>query len=338
MKQYLLLLITLASAHVHADWELIPNTGHFNTPAFESDGERLYLGNRDGVYISDDDGDTWRQTDMPHGVEFLEIGDDAIYAFTGSDFGVFRSDDRGETWSPKNNGLINRFSRRFPYLRQILVTTSRMVVAVAYHAGTYVSDDRGDTWHDVSSEWTAPQAPGFADLPLGIHITSMFEFDGYLWAVFSGHHLCLSDDQGETWERLHNNMKDFTNIRDWAILDSRLYVAGGYSLGRWNEDTLAWDALDRGLPSDTDINSLAVNRNRIFAVSPVFGSGVWLFDEMSDTWMPVGMQGVPVFIETILSHKSDLYVASNRGIYRTSLPVVQPYNKAASTWGALKTE
>ena len=95
----LVLMIWLNSGAPDArvGWELIHNTGHFNSPAFESDGERLYLGTRNGIHVSDNDGANWRQTDMPRGVDFLEIADDAIYAFTGSDFGLFRSDDRGES-------------------------------------------------------------------------------------------------------------------------------------------------------------------------------------------------------------------------------------------------
>ena len=57
-----------------------------------------------------------------------------------------------------------------------------------------------------------------------------------------------------------------------AVLNNRLYVAGEEGIGRWNEETQAWEYLMKGLPtgshSDPDdppwVSSLAVNRGRLF--------------------------------------------------------------------------
>ena len=245
--KYLSLIAILICGYAQAYWELVPGTESFDAVVLESDGHRLYLGTRDAVYISDDDGDTWRQTALPHGIQNLEIGGDAVYAWAGADTGMFRSDDRGETWLPKNDGLIHP-AGTIPRLRHILATTSRMIVAVGYHQGTWISRDRGDTWHDVTHEWTATQPLAGVDVPLGTGIWSMIEFDGYLWAVYSSYPACRSRDQGDSWEVLlspnYGGIGNFDRIYDWAEFDNSLYVAGGYSFGRWNEGELIWEVLD----------------------------------------------------------------------------------------------
>ena len=68
MKTLPLIVIALiASAVTAAEWTLIPGTEDMgDIITLETDGNRLYAGAENGVYISDDDGDAWRLTDMTH--------------------------------------------------------------------------------------------------------------------------------------------------------------------------------------------------------------------------------------------------------------------------------
>lgn len=61
---------------------------------------------------------------------------------------------------------------------------------------------------------------------------------------------------------------------------------------------------------------------------------MYLFDERSDTWIPAGLDGLTVY--DLISHQSDLYAAIGEGIYRAAIPTVNSYNKAFTTWGAIK--
>ena len=93
-----------------------------------------------------------------------------------------------------------------------------------------------------------------------------------------------------------------------------------------------------GLPDSSgvtlrcEVNALVLNRGRVFA--GLVNRGVYVFDERSEEWFPVGLDGATV--TSLLSHQSDLYAGTREGIYRASIPVVQPYGKAAATWGAIK--
>ena len=103
-----------------------------------------------------------------------------------------------------------------------------------------------------------------------------------------------------------------------------------------------WENRGKGLPVDNrswrpaiyDIDTAVVNRGRIFA--GVRGHGVWMFNEQSETWFPVGLEGR--YVNTLVSHQSELYALTQDGIYRASIPIVNPYGRAAATWGAIKTK
>ena len=339
---------TNSAQDARAEWEHIPGSMVIgDVYLLDSDGVRFYAIGDTGFYLSLDDGSTWRHRDIGRGIEDFYItamgsGDGAVYVGTVG-HGVFRSDDGGNTWKHINEGLhIFENPKRGPrhgIVDQILVTRSGMVISVGYHQGTHISRNRGDSWRDVTFEWNASQGKGNPDLPLGTGIFSMGEFDGYLWAAYSNSYVCRSPDDGDTWETIPywadgSSIAQFDRIHDWAELDNRLYVAGNEGFGRWDEGELLWDNLSRGLPDEPYMKHLAINRDRIFAA--VGRWGVWLFDQRSETWIPAGLQGI--YVTSLVSHQSDLYAATKEGIYRASIPTVQPYGKAATTWAHVKQE
>ena len=61
-----------------------------------------------------------------------------------------------------------------------------------------------------------------------------------------------------------------------------------------------------------------------------------MFDERSEKWFPAGPE--EFHVTALGSHQSYLYAATDDpgAIYRASIPTVQPYAKAATTWGAIK--
>ena len=329
------------------------------TNSLETDGRRLYVGTQDGLYISDDDGSTCRPTNLTDAIGIIAISTDAIYATAhGSERGLYRSDDRGETWKPIHSAMPTATSVRVdgseyerpPYMQQILSTSSSAIIAVAYNDGTYISNDRGETWHDPVEEWMypGPKAPHVPDYSFSDSIWSMTEFDGYWWAVLSSGSTAVlrTHDNGGTWEYVGGlatlERRWFGQVRDWTVLDGQLYVGCSKGFAQWNEAEQAWEDLSRGLPPpykflihpDHEIQVLAVNRNRIFA--GLRENGVWTFDKRSETWTPIGLGGLTVV--ALVFHQSELFALTREGIFRATISVVQPHGKAATTWGALKTE
>ena len=334
--KYLTIIVTLLStlSDAHADdWEFILWTPD-DPVVLASDGGRLYAGTGRGVYFSLDDGSSWRAGNLKRGVLAIGAGPDAVYAETWLR-GVHRSDTGGNTWQTINRGLtvFDHDGDVAPFrshIQQILVTSSGMVVAVGYHTGVYTSRDRGDIWHNISLDWN--------DIDIAASIFSIAEFDGYLWVGHSDSRAMRSADEGATWENIpywrEDSIAEFNRINDWAVLDNNLYVAGRDGFGRWREDDLKWDNLRHGLPTTPYLDHLAVHRGRIFAGSRFHG--IWMFDAGFETWRSAGLQDSG--ITGLVSHGSYLYAGTREGIYRASVSIVQPHGKAATTWGALKTE
>ena len=327
--------------------------------SLESDGLRLFAGTRDGLYISDDNGYTWRPTDLTDSIGIIAISTDAIYATaSGSEHSLYRSDDRSETWKPIHNAMPTITLARVdgseyespPHIEQVLPTSSGAIIAVAYNEGTYISNDRGETWHDPVDVWMypGPKAPHIPDFSFSDSIWSMIEFDGYWRAVLSSGSTAVlrSHNNGNTWEYVGGlatlNLKGFGQVRDWAVLDGQLFVGCSKGFARRNEAEQAWEDLSRGLPPPYkflihphhEIQVLAVNRDRIFA--GLRENGVWTFDKRSETWASVGLCGLTV--RALVSHQSELYALTREGIFRATISVVQPRGKRVTTWGAVKTK
>ena len=319
--------LTLSSSVHAANWELLSGTGRYGVYTLESDGERLYGGGKEGVYFSLDDGLTWREGDLKRSISAMTVAPDAMYAVTWA-HAVYRSDTRGNTWHRIDNGLgtfrHKRAPKRPPPINQILITRSGMLIAVGFSADTYISRDGGDTWH---------QNPN-----IGTSAYSIAEFGGYIWVARSDSRAMRSADEGDTWEnfpdRGSGSIAEFGRIQDWAVFDNNLYVAGHYGFGRWREEELKWEVLNRGLPKKPCMEHLAIHRRRIFAV--VDSWAVAYFDQPSETWEPIGLWHRKV--TSLVPHRGELYAATDLGIYRATFPRVQPYNKAAATWGAVKTQ
>ena len=303
---------------------------------------RLYAGTEYGIFVSDDEGLTWRQTDFEHSPSSVAVDGNSVYVGTSSN-GIFRSDDAGETWTPTSDGLrtfrhhLTHIKRIFwPNISQILVTFDEVIAVTRGSTNnTYLSTDLGDTWHNVTGIWA-----WWAQ-----SIRSVAQFDGYLWCSVSDFSsgMARSSDNGRTWEWIPR-YRGFAI--DWVVLHHRLYAVGELGFGRWNEQMRDWEYLPvEGLPmlstwlSNTTITSGAVHDDLLYVGVSAYdggeGSGVYVFDPNTETWSSAGLAGV--WITDLLSHDSILYAGTLRnGIYASTPQRVHPHAKAVATWGRVK--
>ena len=343
-----LLLAPLARAdwEIHVDWEILGGTQHMGRiSTLQSDGERLYAGADNGVYLSDDDGHTWRLT-LPGGISTIAIDTDSVYTFVsqGIRHGCYRSDDQGETWTPIHGSLPKRTSsvRRFPLIEQLLPTSSGTLIAAAYYAGVYISHDRGETWKDVFDDWVIPRdRPSDLDDTYVAHRnTAMTEFDGYWW-ISTPERIYRSPDNGNSWEAAHPIDNFLGSYQHWAAVGGQLYLAVHEGVTRWNETEGALEYVDQGLPPGFlhYPETLGVHDNRLFV--GLEERGVYMYDEHFNRWIASGLDGLDV--NWLVSHNSELYAVTSvpgfpgtLAIFRGSMLSVRPYSKAITTWGAIK--
>ena len=335
------ILASESDATIRAEWTKLTDRQPMDrVRVLETDGHILYAGASSGLYISPDDGYTWWRSpiEVKSGYETIAISRDALYVGARTQ-GVFRSNDRGGRWKPVNKGFHVQHweDGEISYLpvHDILITSSGTVITAMWGAA-YTSVDRGETWHDLSDEWR------FGWGSISDDIEWITEFDGYLWAA-TWHRILRSPDNGQTWENVSAGNEEFSWPTDWVVLNDRFYMAAErhyFAPNKFEEGFFAryeaphhWEVLIQGLPP-TKIETLAVNRGRIFA--GLDRRGVWVFNERSEGWIPAGLDGLRVY--SLVSHQSDLYAGTNDGIYRASIPTVQPSGKALTTWGAVKTK
>ncbi len=147
-----------------------------NSTYIEGKGhERVYLVGRDGIFKSEDGGDSWKEItffDAGQGANMVLVnrnGHSTLFASVipirgHTKKGIYRSDDNGASWSIKNNGLssiINRLQARnknIKNIRQFPLMLAHSSANDKLYAGSWqgiaTSDDLGETWSQVAKAET----------------------------------------------------------------------------------------------------------------------------------------------------------------------------------------
>ena len=170
----------------------------------------------DGIYRSDDSGETWKHLGMEELMYISKIKSDPrnqniVYAGalgdlanSSDDRGIYKSVDGGDSWEKihfvnNNSGVIDlAINNNNPDELYAAYWEVRRHYFETYsggdHSSIYRSLDAGKTWTPIHTN------KGFSSLPLG-KISVSFA-DGRLWALVQSSEkgLYKSDDKGETWE------------------------------------------------------------------------------------------------------------------------------------------
>lgn len=162
-------------------------------------GGKLLAATSQGVWISKDDGETWREPEtqvnywLPGKVTITD-GEQVttVAAMNGKAFaatwggGVFRSDDAGEHWYAANDGLEWADSEEPLYVKT-LQPASRYLLA-GTRTGVFLTPNNGEQWRESND--------GFARRP----VDGMFVMNGKHYATNLGAGAFVSRDNGLTWD------------------------------------------------------------------------------------------------------------------------------------------
>lgn len=233
---------TLVNASTH-----LPSTSYTTIAVDEVRSNHLYAGTADqGVFISSDNGTTWRQANsgLPGHVAIKQLVYDPathrLWAVTAG--GLYRSDDRGETWQAVSTSL--------PATTELNVVMPASVgggrqglIYLGTSKGTFLSQDNGLHW-----------ISGKSPLP-GLQIYSIlvdFRQQANTVPVYVGSSIgpLRSDDEGQSWRSIASGwprkVPAYTMIlgaSDYA----RLYAAGRDALYQYPGTSTGFSA-DRLLP------------------------------------------------------------------------------------------
>jgi photosystem II stability/assembly factor-like uncharacterized protein len=212
-------------------------------------GERVYVGSNAGVHASEDGGRTWRRTSLYRHTPVLAASGQTVYAATSSR-GIFRSDDAGHTWREVNDGVPIEDNGE----RMYFPSTPREILLTPSHI--WVAYYHGAYLRSADGEsWEPPSGPtlesGFPYFPSGNGPLSIGEDGGVLY-VNAHNFTTRSFDGGETWEQLWG--AGSVRGSDMHTFDGHLYIVGERGVFRWDEGSRHWLDASQGLPLGDESN------------------------------------------------------------------------------------
>ena len=189
--------------------------GHHFT-SITSAGEALLAGSTEGIYRSEDAGQTWWEASsglaLPHVRSLAYHPDDPELAFAGTEpAAIFVSEDGGRTWQerPEVAQLREEHGWYLPYspaagcIRDFAFQGSRGYAA-AEQGGFLRSDNRGGSWQLTRGSTGEPGGrPDKGSVHSDVHSVVVHPSSAdQVWAPTGGG-LYYSTDGGEAWSQLH---------------------------------------------------------------------------------------------------------------------------------------
>jgi photosystem II stability/assembly factor-like uncharacterized protein len=232
-----------------------------NYPSVEAllcSGPDVIAATVDGVYLSNDNGNTWYESFLQilgTNVTAIAAGYTPIFAGTERN-GVYTSWDQGASWMRTNNGLTSYD------VKAIAVKDSSVFVSVM-NQKVFRSDDYGGSWVPASSGLTSDVGVLEAD-----NISVMAITTG---GMFVPRSLFRTYDKGLNWIEITTS---FTGAMTAVASQSgEIYV--GTDLGKIyysNNNGSSWQDISGTLPA-VKINSILLNNTMVYAGTD--GSGVY---------------------------------------------------------------
>ncbi len=177
-------------------------------------GENLYAGTLEGVFISTNNGISWNATGNGVGrvLSFAVIGQSLII---GSQGAIYYSQDSGKDWNDVQD--VPSYSNI-----NALAIIGSSIYAGTSSDGVWISSDSGIDWIEVNDS-----ALNDSD------VTTLIANEGNLYAGTDSGFILLSSDRGTTWKQIDSGLNvGGTEITSLAMQDSVLY-AGSPDSGIW---------------------------------------------------------------------------------------------------------
>jgi photosystem II stability/assembly factor-like uncharacterized protein len=240
----------------------------------------LFAGADDGIYRTEDDGDTWAPINT--GLTDRRILDVAVNSGNQlfvSTFrsGVFRSDDNGDSWQQVINGLGSA------RVRAMTVDPAQNIYAGTENNGIFISTDNGDTWIQIF------KYGGWPSLDT--------DYLGTLYALSSTGTLLLTLDNGSAWrsagtENLRSQPAVISINSDGSILAG----SGGGGIYKAPSYTSAWVSVGLKVSYPTAFRQTADGAFIACTINGfASGGGCYITRDNGASWQPTGLTGYRLY-------------------------------------------
>lgn len=246
-----------------------------------------------GIYKSTDNGNSWAQTVLSHGIaETIATGKNGL-VFVGfqaiPDYydlrGIHRSTDYGVTWTHVANA-----SEIF-YVTEIAIHPNNDIYAGTYQDGLFRSLDNGNTWSKINGSLTKINS-------------IVFNLIGEIYVGTGDNGVFKSTDNGNTWSQINNGLNNL-NVEELVFNSKQELFAGTYGSGVYysGNSGASWYNISDGL-SNKDVFCLTINSNsELFAGT--LGGGIYKSTNTTSVdETQINYHYHIIFLKTILTHST----------------------------------
>jgi len=223
-------------------WQLLNSDMSVNYIwALAADGNHIFAGTEQGMYVSNDNGQSWEFSFGQNAeIRSIYVKDGNVYAVTWGN-GIYVSENNGDTWTSLNDDIIG-----VPFT-SIIVMQDGTIIAGSFNSGIYRSTDAGATFENIDIDYRFVWA---------LALNS----DGYLFAGTYGNGVYSSIDGGLTWEKdfgvtahyIYNFSINANNDLFASSWSSGIFVAENAGKGDWQYLGLAGVGVTSTLVGKTD--------------------------------------------------------------------------------------
>jgi len=247
--------------------------GWMDVAGFHVAGDKILAGTSNGVFVSNDAGDTWQKVltlDINENVHSISGAGSHVLATTGK--GCYVSDNAGETWTLKGEATMGG-----RHLMTSLVKGDTIVVG-SYNE-IFISSDAGETW-----QLRKVQSSFFSPTDMAINGTLL------MIATYQG--LFLSSDLGTTWTTSSGLPSPVVDI---TTSDNILLAGTAQGVYYSTDSGSSWQAGNRDL-NNQDVYSVVTDGKYYYGGT--YGSGVWrIAVDNLGTPCEVPLPNIPVLVE-----------------------------------------
>ncbi|NOU45634.1 MAG: T9SS type A sorting domain-containing protein [Bacteroidales bacterium] len=286
-----------------------------DVPTMGSSGNYLLAAAGFKVYRSDNNGDTWIQTNYNDTYVPTVFVNDGSYLYGAGNMGLYVSTDNGLNWISKNNNIPG-FSSQNPAPIQSLVVSGSYLYASTNNHGIFRSADHGETWTTVNTGLGNAYEiahRNFKKLVVaGDDVFVVAEGTGVYPITFAG--VFRLANNGNTWTNESTGLP--VNFWNGLMVKDNLIYCGGISgiyVSSYSGQ-LNWSALNSDLP----IQNISVLYQGFTDVYTAGEMQIYRSTDNLSTWTAVYDQLPGYHSNMITNIGDDVYAEMNSHLFHTS--------------------
>ena len=250
-----------------------------------------------GLYVSDDQGQTWKSVNATSGLPDDDISDLAVVgtnlfaAVVGS--GVYRSTNQGVSWTAANLGLTSSSVTKF-------AVSGAMLYVGTGSSGVFRSFDQGGEWMQANFGLT------------NLTVNSLAATGSNLYAATIGGGVFRSTNQGASWTAVNTGL-NFLEVFELAASGSNVFAANCCNGGAFSTNSgQSWTPVSgSGLPQNGPVGSLVFSGTKLYAGAP---NGIYVSSNFGENWTTVNAD-LKTIIRALVVNDTKVIAGTYNGVF-----------------------